>query len=55
MLDELIRAMLDQMPNMIGLVITIVILYRQNETLMLDVLRRLDDLEETLEHLGDTK
>lgn len=54
-MDNLLKSVVEQMPNMIGLVIAIVILYRQNEHLMLDVLRRLDDLEEKLEHLDDTK
>lgn len=52
-MDELLKTIVEQMPNMIGLVIAIVILYHQNEQLMLDVFKRLDELERKIEQMDD--
>ena len=54
-MEELLETLVAQMPSMIGLVVAIVVLYRQNEQLLRDVFKRLDDLERKIERMDDTK
>ena len=54
-MDELLKTLVEQMPSMIGLIVAIVVLYRQNEQLLRDVFKRLDDLERKIEQMADVK
>lgn len=44
-MDILINRLLEQTPNLAGLLLVVWILYRQNERLMADVLIRIEELE----------
>ena len=54
-MEELLKTLVEQMPSMIGLIVAIVVLYRQNEQLLRDVFKRLDDLERKIEQMADVK
>lgn len=47
-MDILINRLLEQTPNLAGLLLVVWILYRQNERLMADMLARIEELEKRM-------
>lgn len=51
-MEDLIKTLVEQAPNLVGLAILAYVLYRQNNTLLATLIERIDTLEEKVEQLS---